>query len=66
MPVSRLSLASLSLGWVLIAGPHVYHSQAEYQYYDQAASDPSLAEESIGLLGDDAIRGTGQPALRLG
>ena len=43
-------------------------NQAEHQYYDsrQALTDPSLQEETVGLLGEDAMRGTGGSQLRLG
>ncbi len=39
--------------------------QAEHHYDHQAMADPSLAEETVGLLGEDTQHRGGQ-ALRLG
>ena len=40
-------------------------NQADNRYDHQAMSDPSLAEETLGLLGEEGVRVGGQ-ALKLG
>ena len=49
---------------LLLTGSPVYVYQAELQHH-QALQDPSMADENVGLLGEEGMRPGGQ-ALRLG